>query len=78
MPAVFIVGASYAECDRYTTIAMFALSMGCMGAYYSGIKMNVIDLSPNYAAELFGLANAIGSIPGFLAPYILGVLTPNV
>ena len=40
--------------------------------------MNTIDLSPNYAGELSAFGNGFGSIAGFLAPYAIGLLTPNV
>ena len=57
---------------------MFALSMACMGTYYAGIKSNMIDLSPNYTGELYGISNGIGSLAGAVAPYLVGLLTPNV
>lgn len=52
--------------------------MGFMGAYYSGMKVNALDLSPNYAASIMAIVNGIGAITGIVAPYLVGVLTPNV
>ena len=31
-----------------------------------------------YSGILFGLSNTVGTIPGLIAPYIVGVITSNV
>lgn len=35
-PAVFILAASYAGCNRTLTVVFFIIAMGFMGAYYAG------------------------------------------
>lgn len=77
-PAFFILGASYAGCDRVTVVAMFTLAMGFMGTFYPGMKVNPLDLSPNYAGILMAITNGIGACAGILVPYVVGVMTPNV
>ena len=77
-PAIFIVAASYAGCNRGLTVFFFTLSMGFMGAFYPSLKVNPMDLSPNYAATLMALSNGMGSFAGVLAPYVVGRMTPNV
>uniref|UniRef100_A0A6B2ED52 Putative permease of the major facilitator superfamily protein n=1 Tax=Phlebotomus kandelakii TaxID=1109342 RepID=A0A6B2ED52_9DIPT len=76
-PAIFIVGASYAGCDRTTVVILFTIAMGIMGTFYPGMKVNPLDLSPNYAGTLMAITNGIGAITGILAPYVVGVMTPN-
>lgn len=61
-PAVFIVLASYAGCERALVVTMFTLGMGLMGTFYSGIKANSLDLAPNYAGVVLAIANGSGSI----------------
>ena len=78
VPAIFIVGASFAGCDRMTVVVLFTVAMAFMGSHYSGMKVNTLDLSPNYAGALIGLVNGIGAITGIVAPYLIGILTPNV
>lgn len=56
-PAVFILAASYAGCNRTLTVAFFIVAMGFMGAYYAGMKVNALDLSPNYAGPLMAITN---------------------
>lgn len=56
-PAIFIILASYAGCNRGLVVAMFTLGMGFMGTFYSGIKANAIDLAPNYAGIIMALVS---------------------
>ena len=51
------------------------LGIGLSGAGYSGWQCLFIDMSPNYAGTLVGISNTFGSIPGFLAPLVVGALT---
>jgi MFS transporter, ACS family, solute carrier family 17 (sodium-dependent inorganic phosphate cotransporter), other len=65
-PACFIVAASYAGCDETLVIILFTLAMGTMGGFYPGMKVNALDLSPNYAGSLMALTNGIGATTGFI------------
>lgn len=77
-PGIFIVAASYAGCDRGLVVALFTIAMGIMGTFYPGMKVNSLDLSPNYAGSLMALTNGIGAITGIVAPYVVGLMTPEV
>ncbi|XP_026317593.1 putative inorganic phosphate cotransporter [Hyposmocoma kahamanoa] len=77
-PAICIILASYVGCDRNAAMAYFVLSMALMGGFYSGMKVNALDLAPNYAASLTSLVNTTSTlIAGIGVPYIIGYLTPN-
>lgn len=78
LPGTFIIGASYAECDHALVIIFFIISIGMHAFATSGLYINPMDLSPNYAATLMNLANGAGSITGILAPYSVGLLTPHI
>ncbi|XP_024877927.1 putative inorganic phosphate cotransporter [Temnothorax curvispinosus] len=71
-PGVFIIGASYASCDRTLVVAMFTIGMALMGTFYPGMKVNGLDLSPNYSGTLMALVNGIGAFTGIFTPYIVG------
>lgn len=77
-PGIFLVAASYAGCDKIMVVVLFTIAMGFMGTFYPGMKVNPLDLSPNYAGSLMAVTNGIGAITGVLAPYAVGVLTTNV
>lgn len=73
---IFIVLASYAECDKLMVVIFFTISIVFQGV--PGITMNPLDLSPNYAGILSGVCCTVGALTGILAPYIVGVITPHV
>lgn len=52
--------------------------MGFMGTFYPGMKVNPLDLSPNYAGSLMAVTNGIGAVAGILAPSFVGYMTTNV
>uniref|UniRef100_A0A1B6C9M9 Major facilitator superfamily (MFS) profile domain-containing protein n=1 Tax=Clastoptera arizonana TaxID=38151 RepID=A0A1B6C9M9_9HEMI len=76
-PAIGIIGASYAGCDREVVTALFTLGMGLMGFFYPSLKVNPLDLSPNYAGTVMALTNGIGAISGIITPYLVGLLIPD-
>ena len=63
-PAIFIVIASYSGCDKVLAVVFFTIAMGLMGGYYSGMKVNALDLSPNYAGVLMAITNGIAACSG--------------
>lgn len=73
---VFIVAASYAECEKVYVVAFFTISVAFQGV--PGVAINSLDLSPNYAGILMGIGGTITSIVGIVVPYMVGVVTPNV
>lgn len=52
--------------------------MTLMGAYYSGMKINALDITPNYAGTTTSLVNGIAAIAAIITPYLIGLLTPDV
>jgi ACS family sodium-dependent inorganic phosphate cotransporter-like MFS transporter 5 len=40
--------------------------------------VNYNDIAGQYAGLVFGMANTFGTVPGFVAPAIVGALTKNV
>ncbi|XP_046627973.1 putative inorganic phosphate cotransporter isoform X1 [Neodiprion virginianus] len=75
--AFFLIGASYAGCNRELVVTLFVLGMGVMGNCYPGSIVNIVDLSPNYAGTLMGIMKTMTALTGIAAPYAIGVLTPN-
>lgn len=76
-PGIFIIAASYAGCDRTLVVAMFTIGMTLMGTFYPGMKVNALDLSPNYSGTLMALSNGIGALTGIVTPLIVGELAPD-
>uniref|UniRef100_A0A1I8NQV3 Major facilitator superfamily (MFS) profile domain-containing protein n=1 Tax=Stomoxys calcitrans TaxID=35570 RepID=A0A1I8NQV3_STOCA len=59
------------------TAAIVFLTMATMlhGAVSSGALASIVDISPNFAGIVLGISGMIGVLPGFISPYIVGVLT---
>lgn len=77
-PACGLIIASYIGCDQTAVIVTFTVFVGLMGTFYPGMKVNALDLSPNYAGTLMAIVNGIGSITGIITPYLVGVITKDV
>ncbi|KAL7741036.1 hypothetical protein ACLKA6_013471 [Drosophila palustris] len=45
-------------------------SVLAFGAYYAGIKVLPLDMSPNFAGTLMGISNGLGSLPGLMLPLL--------
>ncbi|CAH0579081.1 unnamed protein product [Chrysodeixis includens] len=76
-PGICIIMASYSGCDTTLAVFWFIFAMTLMGAYYSGMKINPLDISPNYAGTTTAMVNGIAAISGIISPYLIGLLTPN-
>jgi MFS transporter, ACS family, solute carrier family 17 (sodium-dependent inorganic phosphate cotransporter), member 5 len=49
---------------------------GC--AYGAGFLVNYNDIAGAYSAIVFGIGNTFATIPGIIAPYLVGIITKNV
>lgn len=76
-PGLGVIAASYAGCDKVAVATLFTIGMAFMGFFYPSLKVNALDLSPNYAGTLMAIVNGIGAISGIITPALIGVLTPN-
>lgn len=77
-PGLGVMGASFVGCDKVLATAYFTLGMALMGFCYPSIRVNALDLSPNYSATIMALVNGFGCLSGMATPYVVGLLTPNV
>ncbi|CAK1596028.1 unnamed protein product [Parnassius mnemosyne] len=78
VPALFIILALYSGCNRVEAVGFFIVSMVFLGGFYSSVKINAMDIAPNYAGTCSAFVNGIGAISGIITPYLIGLLTPNV
>lgn len=63
----------------YVGVLLVTIGLAFTGlSYGSGFLVNANDIGGSYAGLVFGLSNTIGTIPGVIAPYLVGALTPNV
>jgi ACS family sodium-dependent inorganic phosphate cotransporter-like MFS transporter 5 len=78
IPAVLIVATGFMDCSlRYVAVALISIGQFVNGLSRSGYNINHIDLSPRHAGILFGISNTFATIPGMIAPSVVGILTPD-
>ena len=54
------------------------IGMGLMGAFLPSLKVNPLDLSPNYAGSLMAIVGGTGAVSGIVTPILVGKLTAQV
>lgn len=80
VPACLLVGVAFLDCS-HAVVAVVVLTLGvamtgCL--YGAGLYISFADLSPRHAGVLYGISNTIATVPGFVAPIVIGVITRNV
>ncbi|XP_068248075.1 putative inorganic phosphate cotransporter [Palaemon carinicauda] len=73
-PMVCLILVGYAGCNKDAAIALLCGAVGLNGAVYSGYMNSHLDIAPNFAGTLMGITNTAATVPGFLAPQIVGML----
>lgn len=73
--AVFLVAAGLVGCNQTLAVVMICLATCANACVYPGYNSNHVDLSSRYAGVLMGITNSFATIPGFLAPAVVGDLT---
>ncbi|XP_025084632.1 sialin-like [Pomacea canaliculata] len=76
--AICLISAGYMNCtQRPLAVLLLCLCLSFMGLRRAGYSSNHIDLAPRHAGVIFGIANTAGTVPGMIAPLVVGALTPN-
>lgn len=72
-----IVALAYSGNHSLYALCFFTIAIVTNGAVSAGPVANVIDLSPNYAGVVMGIASTVSVFSGFISPYVVGFLTLN-
>lgn len=71
------IGLAYSGNHPVLAIFWYTMSQLVHSTGPSGPMANQIDISPNYAGIILGISSSITAMPGYIVPYIIGVLTLN-
>lgn len=77
VPGVFCILAGYAGCNNTLAVFCLVMALTTKGPFYSGIKVNYLDISKNFTGVVFSFNNSVGAIMGFLCPFIVGLITKD-
>lgn len=77
---ISFISISFLDCTNWLiAIIMLTIGTGAIGFSFSGFLVNHVDIAPAYAGALMGISNSFAAlISGFGAPYVIGILTPDV
>lgn len=73
--AACLVGLTFVGCDSVAASALLVASCAIGGALYGCDAILPIDLAPEFAGSIMGLANCVSNLSGIFAPMLVGYLT---
>lgn len=76
-PAILMSCIGLVGCNYIVVVVLLTFAVGLGGFCMGGYNVNHLDLSPNFSGTLMGITNMIATIPGFVGPYVVGILTNN-
>jgi ACS family sodium-dependent inorganic phosphate cotransporter-like MFS transporter 5 len=80
IPVGALIGLTFIPVSN-AKISLVVLSIGfaASGLHGGGGNIpNINEVGGKYAGVLYSIANTVGTIPGIVAPYVVGVMTPHV
>ncbi|XP_069705481.1 sialin-like [Periplaneta americana] len=72
---LFVLGLGLSGCNSTAAIICLTAATGVSGAVSTGPLPSFVDISPNFASIMLGISNMVSVIPGFVSPFIVGILT---
>lgn len=63
-----------AGCNVIAIVILINAAMIILGLTVAGECLIVVDIAPDFSGSIYGFTNAIASLPGFLAPLMVGML----
>ncbi|XP_054162158.1 uncharacterized transporter slc-17.2-like [Oppia nitens] len=73
-PAICLLAITQIGCHSQSVIALLIIALFLYGLFTGGEFVIYGEMAPDYSATLFGIAATLGVVPGFAAPYIVGVV----
>ncbi|XP_046405543.1 sialin [Ischnura elegans] len=77
LPSFLMLTQVFVGCDRLASVAIFTTALTVNGAVTAGYLGNGLDIAPNFSGTIFGMANTLSSLGGFLSTFMVGSLTFN-
>lgn len=79
VPMLAVLGLAFVTCEiKYVGVALLTVGLAFTGcAYGAGFLVNYNDISGSYSGVVFGIGNTFATIPGIIAPSLVGLLTKN-
>lgn len=76
-PGVMMILQVFLGRDRIWSVTLFTIALTLNGAVTAGYLGNGLDIAPNFSGTIFGMANTLSSLGGFLSTVMVADLTKN-
>lgn len=77
VPGILVVIMGYLGCNVAVIVAVMYLAVMMIPAAFAGAMANPVDIAPNYAGQVLGIAQTIHMTASFLSPMAVGYFTRN-
>ena len=74
-PGILMIFQAYFGCDRTFSVIIFTAALTINGAVTAGYLGNGLDIAPNFSGTIFGIANTLSSVGGYLSSFMVGTIT---
>lgn len=75
VPGILMVAQVYFGYSIACTVTFFTIALTLNGAVTAGYLGNGLDIAPNFSGTIFGMANTLSSLGGFLSTFLVGQIT---
>lgn len=79
VPMLAVIGLAFVTCEiKMIGVALLTVGLAFTGCGYgAGFLVNYNDIAGPFSGIVFGIGNTFATIPGIIAPYLVGVITKN-
>lgn len=75
IPGLLMIVQCFCGYSHTWSVVIFTLQLLFNGAVTAGYLGNGLDIAPNFSGTIFGLANTLSSMSGYLSSLMVGTLT---
>ncbi|XP_050517726.1 putative inorganic phosphate cotransporter isoform X3 [Diabrotica virgifera virgifera] len=77
VPSLLLILMVYVGCSRVAAQVLVTVAFFLVGPFFSGMKVNVNDITIHYGGTIMAIVNGLGSLTGIVGPYMVGAIAKN-